>query len=162
MRYALAFLLVVVGLTAAAVATFVHISSVSMVAAAPGAGPVADTITRAEVATPAVPTAADYARYAEADRVWRERNARQYTIAELRARGDGKRTPREAMQDRVFQLTRRGNRSAAIAELERWVRGHPRDEQSLLSLARLLNEVGRTGDAVGRYREILALHNRAN
>jgi len=162
MRYALAFLLVVVGLTAAAVATFVHISSVSMVAAAPGAGPVADTITRAEVATPAAPTAADYARYAEADRVWRERNARQYTIAELRARGDGKRTPREAMQDRVFQLTRRGNRSAAIAELERWVRGHPRDEQSLLSLARLLNEVGRTGDAVSRYREILALHNRAN
>jgi Flp pilus assembly protein TadD len=162
MRYALAFLLVVVGLTAAAVATFVHISSVSMVAAAPGAGPVADTITRAEVATPAVPTAADYARYAEADRVWRERNARQYTIAELRARGDGKRTPREAMQDRVFELTRRGNRSGAIVELERWVRGHPRDEQSLLSLARLLSEAGRTGDAVSRYREILALHNRAN
>lgn len=162
MRYALAFLLVVVGLTAAAVATFVHISSVSMVAAAPGAGPVADTITRAEVATPAVPTAADYARYAEADRVWRERNARQYTIAELRARGDGKRTPREAMQDRVFELTRRGNRSGAIVELERWVRGHPRDEQSLLSLARLLSETGRTGDAVSRYREILALHNRAN
>ena len=162
MRYALAFLLVVVGLTAAAVATFVHISSVSMVAAVPGAGPVADTITRAEVATPAVPTAADYARYAEADRVWRERNARQYTIAELRARGDGKRTPREAMQDRVFELTRRGNRSGAIVELERWVRGHPRDEQSLLSLARLLSEAGRTGDAVSRYREILALHNRAN
>ena len=162
MRYALAFLLVVVGLTAAAVATFVHISSVSMVAAAPGAGPVADTITRAEVATPAVPTAADYARYAEADRVWRERNARQYTIAELRARGDGKRTPREAMQDRVFEMTRRGNRSGAIVELERWVRGHPRDEQSLLSLARLLSETGRTGDAVSRYREILALHNRAN
>ena len=162
MRYALAFLLVVVGLTAAAVATFVHISSVSIVAAAPGAGPVADTILRAEVRTPAVPTAADYARYAESDRLWRERNARQYTIAELRARGDGRRTPREAMQDRVFELTRRGNRSGAIVELERWVGGHPRDEQSLLSLARLLNEVGRTSDAVTRYREILALHNRAN
>ena len=162
MRYALAFLLVVVGLTAAAVATFVHISSVSIVAAAPGAGPVADTITRADVETPPVPTAADYARYAEADRLWRERNARQYTIAELRARGNGRRTPREAMQDRVFDLTRRGNRSGAIVELERWVRGHPRDEQSLLSLARLLNEVGRTSDAVSRYREILALRNRAN
>jgi len=162
MRYALAFLLAIVGLTAAAVATFVHISSVSIVAAAPGAGPVADTVPRAEVKTPAVPTAADYARYAEADRVWRERNARQYTIAELRARGDGRRTPREAMQDRVFELTRRGDRSGAVVELERWVRGHPRDEQSLLSLARLLNEVGRTSDAVIRYREILALHNRAN
>lgn len=162
MRYALAFLLVVVGLTAAAVATFVHISSVSIVAAAPGAGPVADTMARADVATPAVPTAADYARYAEADRLWRERNARQYTIAELRARGNGRRTPREAMQDHVFELTRRGNRSGAIVELERWVRGHPRDEQSLLALARLLNEVGRTTDAVIRYREILALHSRAN
>ena len=162
MRYALAFLLAALGLTAAAVATFVHISSGSIVAAAPGAGPVADTMPRAEVPTPAVPTAADYARYAEADRLWRERNARQYTIAELRARGDGKRTPREAMQDRVFRLTRNGDRSAAITELERWVGGHPRDEQSLLSLARLLNEVGRTGDAVARYREILALHNRAN
>ena len=162
MRYALAFLLVVVGLTAAAVATFVHISSVSIVAAAPGVGPVADTVARADVETPPVPTAADYARYAEADRLWRERNARQYTIAELRARGNGKRTPRETMQDHVFELTRRGDRSGAIVELERWVRGHPRDEQSLLSLARLLNEVGRTTDAVVRYREILALHNRAN
>ena len=162
MRYAFAFLLVVVGLTAAAVATFVHISSVSIAAPPPGAGPIADTVTRAQVETPAVPTAADYARYAEADRLWRERNARQYSIAELRARGDGKRTPREAMQDHVFELTRRGNRSGAIVELERWVRGHPRDEQSLLSLARLLNEVGRTSDAVNRYREILALRNRAN
>ena len=120
MRYALAVVLVVVGLTAAAVATFVHISYVSIVAAAPGAGPVADTVTRPEVETPAVPTAADYARYADADRLWRERNARQYTIAELRARGNGKRTPREAMQDHVFALTRRGDRPGAIAELERW------------------------------------------
>lgn len=162
MRYALAFLFVVVGLTAAAVATFVHISSVAIVGPTPGAGPVADTLSRAEVATPAVPAAADYARYAEVDRLWRERNARQYTIAELRARGNGRRTPREAMQDHVFDLTRRGDRSGAIVELERWVRGHPRDEQSLLSLARLLNEVGRTSDAVSRYREILALRNRAN
>ena len=162
MRYALAFLFVVVGLTAAAVATFVHISSVSIAAPVPGAGPVADSVPRPEIATPAVPTAADFARYAEADRRWREQNARQYTIAELRARGNGRRTPREAMQDHVFQLTRRGDRTGAIVELERWVRGHPRDEESLLSLARLLNEVGRTSDAVNRYREILALRNRAN
>jgi DNA-binding SARP family transcriptional activator len=62
------------------------------------------------------------------------------------------------MQDRVFKSTRRGDRAAAITELEQWVRAHPRDEESLLSLARLLNETGRTGDAVARYREILALH----
>ncbi|MFL5614453.1 MAG: tetratricopeptide repeat protein [Gemmatimonadaceae bacterium] len=159
MRYALAFLLAAVGLTVGAIATFVHISSVSLVAAEPAsAAPAADTVPAGEVATPLTPTSTDYARYAEADRVWRERHARQYTIAELRARGDGRRTPREAMQDRVFNLTRRGDRAGAITELEQWVRGHPRDEESLLALARLLNEVGRTGDAVARYREILALH----
>jgi len=159
MRYALAFLLAAICLTAGAVATFVHISSVSIVAAEPsGSRPVADTIPSSEVATPAIPTTADYARYAAADRAWREGHAKQYTIAELRARGDGKRTPREAMQDRVFTLTRRGDRAGAIAELERWVRAHPRDEASLLSLARLLNEVGRPSDAVARYRQILALH----
>jgi hypothetical protein len=159
MRYALAFLLAAVGLTVGAIATFVHISSVSLVAAEPAsAAPVADTVPAGEVATPLTPTSADYARYAEADRVWRERHARQYTIAELRARGDGRRSPREAMQDHVFNLTRRGDRAGAITELEQWVRGHPRDEESLLALARLLNEVGRTGDAVARYREILALH----
>jgi transcriptional activator len=158
MRYALAFLLAAVGLTAAAIATFVHISSVSLVSAEPAAGPLADTVSHGEVPTPVDPTAADYARYADVDRVWREQHAHRYTIAELRARGDGKRTPREAMQDRVFKLTRRGDRAGAIAELEHWVREHPRDEQALLSLARLLNEAGRSSDAIARYREILALH----
>jgi hypothetical protein len=162
MRYALAFLLAALCLTAGAIATFVHISSVSLVAAQPTSLPTADTIPSPAVATPAQPTAADYARYADADRAWRAQHAREYTIAELRARGNGKRTPREAMQDRVFMLSRGGDRAAAVAELERWVRGHPRDEQSLLSLARLLNEVGRSGDAIARYRQVLALHQRAN
>lgn len=162
MKYALAFLLAAVCLTAGAVATFVHISSVSIVAAEPSAGPVADTVPSSEVATPVAPTATDYARYAEADRAWRDRHAHPYTIAELRARGDGKRTPREAMQDHVFKLTQHGDRAGAITELEHWTRDHRRDEESLLALARLLNEVGRTNDAVARYREILALHGRVN
>jgi len=162
MRYALAFLLAAVGLTAGAIATFVHISSLSLVSAASGPQPVADSVPVREVATPTMPTPADYARYAEADRAWRATHARQYTIAELRARGDGKRTPREVMQDRVYNLTRRGDRAGAITELEQWVRGHRRDESSLLALARLLNEAGRTSDAVVRYREILALHGHVN
>lgn len=163
MRYALVFVLAALGLTACAVATFVHISTASLAsAAAPAASPVADTIPSPEVATPVMPTPADLARYADADRRWRERHAHQYTIAELRARGDGKRTPREAMQDRVYDLTRRGDRAGAIAELEHWVAGHRRDAGSLLSLARLLNEAGRTNDAVARYREILALGDHAN
>lgn len=163
MRYALAFLLAALALTAGAIATFAHISAVSLASAeAPAAGPTADTVPATGTPTPIVPSAADLARYAEADRAWRERYARQYSIAELRARGDGKRTPRETMQDRVFTLTRRGDRTGAIVLLERWVSAHPRDRESLLSLARLLNEVGRTNDAVARYREILALGNHVN
>jgi tetratricopeptide (TPR) repeat protein len=163
MRYALAFLLAALALTAGAIATFAHISAVSLASAEPpSAKPLADTVPTSGVATPVLPTPADFARYAEADRVWRERHARQYTIAELRARGDGKRTAREVMQDRVFTLTRRGDRAGAITQLERWVSAHPKDAESLLSLARLLNEVGRTSDAVARYREILALRERAN
>jgi tetratricopeptide (TPR) repeat protein len=162
MRYAMAFLLAALCLTTGAIATFVHISSVSLVAAQPSAQPTADTVPGPVVATPVTPTAADYARYAEADKLWRERHAKEYSISELRARGDGRRTARETMQDRVFMLTRRGDRAGAIGQLEQWVRDHPRDKQSLLSLARLLNEVGRTNEAVARYREILALHDRAN
>jgi len=163
MRYALGFLLAALCLTAGAVATFAHISAVSLASAqAPGAGPVGDTVPTHGVATPVVPTAADFARYAEADRAWRERHAHPYSIAELRARGDGKRTAREAMQDRVYNLSRRGDRAGAITQLETWVRAHPRDAESLLSLARLLNEVGRTNDAVLRYREVLALHDHVN
>ena len=163
MRYAVYFALAIVSLTIGAVLTFGRISANVLAASAPPLSRLtADTMTVIRHGVPVAPTAAEYARFAAEDSAWRREHAREYTLAELRARGDGRRTPREAMQDRVFELTRRGNRSGAIGELERWVRGHPRDEQSLLSLARLLNEVGRTGDAVSRYREILALHNRAN
>lgn len=164
MRYALVFLLAALALTAGTVAAFTHISSASLAApvAASSEPPVADTVPSDGVATPVIPTAADFARYAAADRAWRERYAKQYTIAELRARGDGKRSPREAMQDRVYLLTKRGDRANAIATLEQWVRAHPRDEASLLSLARLLNEVGRTNEAVARYREVLSLRGRAD
>jgi tetratricopeptide (TPR) repeat protein len=163
MRYAVVFLFAALALTAGTIAAFTHISSASLAGAStPPALPVADTVPSAEAVTPVAPTAADFARYAAADRAWRERYAKQYTISELRARGDGKRTAREAMQDRVYLLSKRGDRAGAIAELERWVRGHPRDASSLLSLARLLNEVGRTDEAVARYREVLALRDRAN
>lgn len=163
MRYAVVFVLAVFALTAGTVAAFTHISAASLagVAASP-APPVADTVPSAGVPTPVAPGAADLARYAAADRAWRARYAKQYSIAELRARGDGKRTAREAMEDRVYLLTRRGDRAGAIAELEQWSRAHPRDDAALLSLARLLNEAGRTDEAVTRYREVLSLRARAN
>jgi hypothetical protein len=163
MRYALFFALSVVALTAGALATFDHISITG--AAVPHvdslAGPTADTLPTPEVVTPVAPTDADYERFAAADSAWREANARQYSVAELRARGDGKRSARELVQDRTFELLKSGQRGRAIAELEQWVARHPTDDQSLLSLARLLNEEGRSNDAIGRYRQILALHRRA-
>jgi tetratricopeptide (TPR) repeat protein len=162
MRYAVVFLFAVIALTAGTVIAFTHISSASLATASPAsAPPVADTVPSASAITPVAPTTADLARYAAADRAWRAKYAKQYTIAELRARGNGKRTPREAMADRVFLLTRRGDRAGAIAELERWVHAHPNDDASLLSLARLLNEAGRTDEAVARYREVLSLRGRA-
>ena len=164
MRYALVFLFAALALTAGTVAAFTHISAASLTA--PGSArsepPVADTVPSDGVATPVIPTPSDFARYAAADRAWRERYAKQYTIAELRARGDGKRSPREAMQDRVYLLTKRGDRAKAISTLEQWVLANPRDEESLLSLARLLNEAGRTNEAVARYREVLSLRGRTD
>jgi Flp pilus assembly protein TadD len=102
----------------------------------------------------------DYAVHEAADAAWRRQYARPYTLSELRARGDGTRSPREALQDRVYAHTRRGQDARAIAELERWVARHPNDERALLTLARLLNENGRNNDAIVRYRQLLAIKQR--
>jgi hypothetical protein len=104
-----------------------------------------------------IPTKADYERYAAADAAWREQNARQYTVVELAARGDGRRSERDMLNDRVFLLRRRGENQRAVSELEHWVARHPRDRAALLSLARLLKETGRTDASVARYRQILSL-----
>jgi tetratricopeptide (TPR) repeat protein len=161
MRYAVLFALSVICLTTGTLVTFDHISVVAPPAQVDTlARPTADTLPTPEVVTPVVPTSADYARFADADRQWRDKNARQYTVAELRARGDGKRTARDSVQDRVFRLVQDNERDQAISELERWVSAHPTDSDLLLSLARLLSEAGRSDAAIGRYRQILALHRR--
>jgi Tfp pilus assembly protein PilF len=111
---------------------------------------------------PIAPDPDDYARYAAEDAAWRQRNARQFTLSELRSRGSyGGRTAQQSLQDRVYEYTRRGDRARAIAELERWVMRNPGDEQALLSLARLLNQVGRDEDAIVRYRQLLVVMERA-
>jgi hypothetical protein len=159
MRYALVFALSAAMLTAGALATFDRISVTGLtVRVDTTARPFADTLPSTEVVTPVAPTAADYARFAEADSRWRARYARSYTIAELRARGDGRRTARDSVQDRVFGFVQHNQRTQAIAELERWVRAHPTDADLLLSLARLLSEDGRNDAAIVRYRQILALN----
>ena len=160
MRYALLFVLAAVALTVGAIATFDHISAAALALdSTPAMSAPADTVAASLVTAPVASTA-DYDRYAADDRAWRERHARLYSARELRERGDGRRTPRQSMQDRAFAAMRSGNRARAVAELERWVRAHPRDEETLLTLARLLNESGRTEDAVARYRQILALQSK--
>jgi tetratricopeptide (TPR) repeat protein len=158
MKYAFVFLVAALALTLGAVTTFDRIATArSGVAGGPTAFPVGDTLPSAAVASPLIPTRADYAGFAAADSAWRAAHARPYSIAELRRRGDGLPTARELMQDRVFSYTKRGQRRQAIDELERWVDRHPRDGGALLSLARLLNADGETSAAVARYRQVLAL-----
>src|SRR3954470_11694524 len=158
MKYAFVFLAAALALTLGAVATFSHLTAGrnAAIAAAPSYPP-GDTLPTVASASPVSPTHADYARFAKADSAWRAEHARPYTVAELRRRGDGRPTARDLMQDRVFTYTKRGQSRSAIAELERWVAGHPRDSDALLSLARLLNADGQTDAAVKRYRQVLAL-----
>jgi hypothetical protein len=104
-----------------------------------------------------IPTRADYARFAASDSAWRAANARQYSVAELRARGDGTRSDRELLDDRVYTLTKRGDTRGAVRALESWVAKHPRDKTALLTLARMLRESGRNDAAVARYRQLLSL-----
>lgn len=160
-RYPIAFALAIVALCAGTLTAFGRITeaflvdgpSAALSAALAGGPAAAPGFARAG--------AADYQRFAAEDSAWRADNARPYTLTEIRARGDGRRTPRQAMQDRVFRYTRQGDRARAISELERWVAANPRDQDALLSLARLLATAGRTDASVARYRQLIALQERS-
>jgi tetratricopeptide (TPR) repeat protein len=151
-RYSWSFAAAIVVLTVAALASFREISALSLGDRTAGDERWPDDTLAAAAASPS----ASYAAVAAGDEQWRRENARPWSLAELRVRGDGRRTPRQAMQDRTFSLTRAGNRSAAIRELERWVASHPRDSDALLWLARLLNDAGRSKESIRRYRQALS------
>jgi len=153
-RYPLLFTMSVVVLTAATLVSYGRIGGVARSAKTTGRWP-GDSAP--EHPPLVIPTRADYERFAASDSAWRAQNARQYSVAELRARGDGTRSDREVLDDRVYLLTKRGDTRGAVSTLERWVTRHPRDRSALLSLARLLRESGRTDAAVARYRQILSL-----
>ena len=160
--YAFTFALAVLALTIGGLFAFRRLAS-NTNAAEVASAPVqwrTDSMPPLKPFIPIAASAEDYARHAAEDAVWRQRNARQFTLRELRERGDGTRNPQEALQDRVYAHSRRGDKAAAIAELERWVAKHPADERALLSLARLLNETGRNADAIERYRQLLAAKER--
>jgi hypothetical protein len=159
-RYALSFALAVLILTASALFVFTRISDGASVQKSASPLPAREAPTIADAPALIAPSASDYARFASEDRAWREKYARPVSVSEYRARGDGRPTPRQLMEDRVFKATRGGDRSSAIRELERWTSAHPRDRDALLSLARLLNEAGRRDDSLARYRQIIALGGR--
>jgi hypothetical protein len=155
-RYPLVFILAVVLLTGSTLMAYGRIGAV--VASRSSTSDELPPVDSApETPLHSIPTRADYDRFTASDKEWREQNARQYTLAELRARGDGRRSERQALDDRVFAMMKRGNQAGAVRELERWVAKHPRDRAALLSLARLLRETGRTDASVARYRQLLSL-----
>lgn len=151
-RYPLVFIAAVIVLTAATLISYGRIGATTSRPA--GASEWPGGLPR-EHPRLVVPTRADYARFAADDSIWRARNARMYSVAELRARGDGTRSARELLDDRVFTLIKRGDKRGAVAALQQWVARNPRDKSALLSLARLLRETGRTEEAVARYRQLL-------
>jgi hypothetical protein len=153
-RYPLVFITSVVALTLATVVAYGRIGGGIARSTTPTRWP-GDSATARPTLT--IPTRADYARFAASDSAWRAANARQYSVAELRARGDGTRSDRELLDDRVYTLTKRGDTRGAVRALESWVARHPRDKTALLTLARMLRESGRNDAAVARYRQILSL-----
>lgn len=157
-RYTLGFMAAVILLSAGALFAFARVGEIAALANAP---PPIDTL--AEPGPPPVDAAAlirpddeAWDSLAAGDSAWRAQHARWYSLAELRARGDGRRGPREAMQDRVYAHVRAGRQAQAIRELETWVRRRPNDEEALLWLARLLSEAGRADEAAARYRALLS------
>ena len=156
-RYTLGFAAATILLSAGAVFAFARFGEIATSADAP---PPIDTL--AVPGPPPVhagamirPDADAYRARALEDAAWRAEHARYWTLSELRVRGDGRRGPRESMQDRVYAHVRAGRRASAIRELERWVDDRPNDEEAVLWLARLLSEAGRADEAARRYRSLL-------
>ena len=159
-RYAMLFSLGIVVLTTGAAYAYSQLSATpnrTVLVLPPSSGkPVKVDVDRA-----IDPSPSDYRRFAAEDAAWRRKNARVLTLDEYRARGDWRTPERQALDDRVFALTRRGENVKAIAELERWVASHPRDTEALLDLARLTNQIGRNDESIRWYREVLALQEHA-
>jgi tetratricopeptide (TPR) repeat protein len=160
-RYACIFALAVAALSIGGLFAFRRLETRANATALAAEATLLDTLTDARPLVPIMADPSAYARFEAEDAAWRRRDARQYSLAELRVRGDGKRTPQELLQDRVYAYTRRGDRAGAINELERWVSNHPSDQRALLALARLLNESGRNDQAVARYRQLLEVKQRS-
>ena len=101
-----------------------------------------------------------YRRFAQADSLWR---ARERTAVRTATSTGAVWQPsaRQQARDRAYLLTRRGELAAAISVLEAWVNRHPDDRESVLDLARLLNQTGRYDASIARYRQLIARRGRS-
>jgi tetratricopeptide (TPR) repeat protein len=110
------------------------------------------------------PDSATYARFAAADAAWRRKYASASALrdesGQIEESSEGRiwrPSPRQALDDAVFELYKAGRFDDAIAELTNWVQRHPGDRDELLKLARLLNQAGHGDESIARYRQLLAL-----
>lgn len=104
------------------------------------------------------PSASVYGRFASEDAAWRAEHARPPRAMEGTAAGGVWRpSARQVLDDRVYELMKAGRLDEAIDLLTAWVDRNPTDREELLKLARLLNQAGRSEEALPRYRQLLAL-----
>lgn len=101
------------------------------------------------------PSGNAYRRFAQGDSLWR---AREHAVLRTTTSAGVVWRPsaRQQVRDRAYLLVRRGDLTAAITVLEAWVDRHPEDRESLLDLARLLNQAGRYDASIARYRQLIA------
>jgi tetratricopeptide (TPR) repeat protein len=96
----------------------------------------------------------DVARFERADAAWRAANA-PYIQWQSLIDVPWHASARQIVTDSAYRLVSAGRISDAIPVLTTWVSLHPTDAPATLDLARLLNSVGRTSDAITRYRDLL-------
>jgi tetratricopeptide (TPR) repeat protein len=101
-----------------------------------------------------------YRRFSQADSVWRDRERAALRTATSTG-AVWQPSARQQVRDRAYLLARRGELAAAIAVLEAWVNRHPEDRESILDLARLLNQAGRYDASIARYRQLIARRGRS-
>ena len=159
--YGLAVAIAAVALPVAAILAFMSLDTprVTSAASLPRADPrdQAFVVRRAEEIRPSRDA---YRRFAQADSLWRahERTALRTATS---TGAVWQPSARQQARDRAYLLTRRGELAAAIAVLEAWVDRHPEDRESVLDLARLLNQAGRYDAAIARYRQLIARRGRS-
>ena len=158
--YGLAVAIAAVALPVAAIFAFLSLEAPQVTSAA--ALPPADPNDPAFVVRRAAEIRASrdaYRRFAEADSLWRARE-RAVLRTTTSAGAVWRPSARQQVRDRAYLLVRRGELTAAISVLEGWVNRHPEDRESLLDLARLLNQAGRYDASIARYQQLIARRGR--